>query len=145
MQHALATPATAVTDAIPNRVLLVEDYHANVLVATMLLQTYGYRYELAASGEEALKQVQEDPHGFDLVLMDVRMPLMDGYEATARIREHQTANGSRRTPIVGMTAHALKGDRERCIDAGMDDYIAKPFRPETLKSMLDKFVPLSAA
>ncbi len=133
-------PETASTQA-PNaatKVLLVEDYHANVLVATMLLQNYGYEYELASTGEEALKKVEEQE--FAVVLMDVQMPQMNGYQATAVIRENEAARGDgRRLPIVGMTAHALKGDRERCIEAGMDDYIAKPFRPETLKAVLEKY------
>ena len=125
-----------------NRVLLVEDYHANVLVATMLLQNYGYSYALASSGEEAVKKLEEED--FAVVLMDVQMPQMNGYQATAIIREREAANGNH-TPIVGMTAHALKGDRDRCIDAGMDDYIAKPFRPEMLKAMLEKYCGLATA
>ena len=119
-----------------SKVLLVEDYHANVMVATMLLENYGYPYALASSGEEALKKMEDE--SFALVLMDVQMPQMNGYQATALIREREAA-GAPRTPIIGMTAHALKGDRERCLEAGMDDYLAKPFRPETLKTMLEKY------
>ena len=120
------------------KVLLVEDYHANVLVATLLLESFGYEYGLAASGEEALQRLEEEPYA--LVLMDVQMPNMNGYQATAIIREREAARGgTHRLPIIGMTAHALKGDRERCIDAGMDDYISKPFRPENLKDTIDRY------
>jgi PAS domain S-box-containing protein len=136
-EKAAVENAPAKKDAAPFKVLLVEDYHANVLVATLLLQNFGYEYELASSGEEALQKLEEEPFG--LVLMDVQMPQMNGYQATAIIREREAARGGRRMPIIGMTAHALKGDRERCIDAGMDDYISKPFRPENLKATIDRY------
>lgn len=138
-------PPKAAVEAFANsapRVLLVEDYEANVLVATTLLQNYGYAYSIAATGEEAIQKMAME--SFDAVLMDVQMPMMNGYEATAIIRDRE-AKAGRRTPIIGMTAHALKGDRERCIEAGMDDYIAKPFRPETLQDMLSRYCPLIAA
>lgn len=120
-------------------VLLVEDYQANVMVATMLLESFGYRYGLASSGEEALAKLAKEP--YDVVLMDVQMPRMNGFEATAAIRAREAATGAPRLPIIGMTAHALKGDRERCLAAGMDDYISKPFRPETLKELLERYSP----
>ena len=119
-----------------SKVLLVEDYFANVLVATTLLQNFGYAYDVASSGEEAIQKMAEQD--FSIVLMDVQMPKMDGFQATAHIRLRES-KASKRTTIIGMTAHALQGDRERCLDAGMDDYIAKPFRPETLKEVLEKY------
>lgn len=124
------------------KVLLVEDYHANVLVATMLLSQYGYDYVLAENGSQALEKTAQ--HDFDIVLMDVEMPDMNGFQATAAIRAREAAKG-KRTTIIGMTAHALKGDRERCLEAGMDDYIAKPFRPESLKEILERHCPVRVA
>lgn len=106
-------------------VLLVEDYPANVLVATSLLEGLGYRYELAQNGQEAIEKVEKSR--YDLVLMDVQMPVIDGFTATRRIREREQRENVARTPIIGITAHALAGDREKCLDAGMDDYISKPF------------------
>lgn len=117
-------------------ILLVEDYPANVLVATTLLADFGYSYEVATSGEEALSKIQ---HGrFSAALMDVQLgEAMCGFEATRRVRawekEMQTEY---RLPIIAMTAHALVGDRERCLDAGMDDYISKPFEVDDLKTKL---------
>ncbi len=119
------------------RILLVEDYQANVLVATSLLDAFGYPYDLAQTGKEALQKLS-DAH-FDLVLMDVQMPVMDGFQATRLIREHEKQTGNTPIPIIGMTAHALTGDREKCLRAGMDEYISKPFQPEELKELLDSF------
>lgn len=118
----------------PCRVLLVEDYPANILVATTYLEELGYDYDLAANGAEAIKKAAENAYA--AILMDVQMGDIDGFEATRLIRMQEKHVGKPNTLIIGMTAHALAGDRERCIDAGMDDYIAKPFHPNTLKSKL---------
>ncbi len=115
-------------------VLLVEDYEANILVATTLLETFGYAYEVARNGFEALEMVTRQP--FDLILMDVQMQEMDGLEATRRIRAMEVERGKPRTPIFAMTAHALMGDREKCLQAGMDDYLSKPFNPTELQAKL---------
>jgi len=104
------------------RVLLVEDNPVNQLVARALLERAGCAVELAGNGEEAVAMAK-DGH-FDLIFMDCQMPVLDGYAATAAIRRRE--GDSRRTPIVAMTANAMPGDRERCLAAGMDDYIAKP-------------------
>jgi PAS domain S-box-containing protein len=125
--------AEAVPSSVPTTrplsVLLAEDSLVNQRLAVALLEKHGHRVTLAGSGREALAQI--DKRVFDLVLMDVQMPEMDGLEATRRIREQETASG-RRLPIIAMTAHALKGDRERCLDAGMDEYVSKPVRERQL-------------
>ena len=118
-------------------ILLVEDYEPNILVATIMLQNFGYPYEVARNGQEALSLFS--PGKYSLLLLDVQMPTMDGFETTRHIRGfEQAAKGSPRVPIIAMTAHALKGDREKCIAAGMDDYIPKPFNPHQLQAVLIK-------
>jgi CheY-like chemotaxis protein len=117
-------------------ILLVEDYEPNILVATIMLQNFGYRFEVAHNGQEAMDKFL--PEKYSLILLDVQMPIMDGFEAAKLIRGFEKAKGSVRVPIIAMTAHALKGDREKCIGVGMDDYIAKPFNPHQLQAMLIK-------
>jgi CheY-like chemotaxis protein len=118
-------PATADLDEHPVslRVLLAEDNLVNQTLAQRLLERRGHRVWTAINGEEAVRLHQS--HEFDVVVMDVQMPVLDGLEATAAIRAAEHATG-RLTPIIAMTAHAMKGDRERCLEAGMDAYITKP-------------------
>lgn len=118
------------------RLLLVEDYPANILVATMTLENMGYDVVSAPNGEEALQILQKEHDRFMAVLMDVQMPVMDGLETTQRLRQLSNDNGWPRLPVIAMTAHVLQGDRERCLQAGMDHYIAKPFREEELGQLL---------
>jgi signal transduction histidine kinase/DNA-binding response OmpR family regulator len=113
----------------PLRILLVDDSVFNQKMALGLLQKHGHTVVVANNGREAVAWM--DPGDFDVVLMDVEMPKMDGLEATAVIREKEKGTGSH-VPIVAMTAHAMKGDRERCLAAGMDDYISKPVRAQQL-------------
>jgi CheY-like chemotaxis protein len=127
-------------------ILLVEDYEPNILVATIMLQNFGYRFEVAHNGREAIDKFTSGK--YSLILLDVQMPIMDGFEVTSIIREYERTNGSVSTPIIAMTAHALKGDREKCIVVGMDDYLSKPFNPHQLQAMLIKHLtikPLAAA
>ena len=123
-EHASAQP----------RVLLVEDYAANILVATTFLEHFGYAYDLAKDGREAVEKAKTG--NYVAALMDVQMYGMNGFEATRLIREHEKQTGKPRMLIIGMTAHALAGDRERCLSTGMDDYISKPFNHETLSKKL---------
>jgi two-component system sensor histidine kinase/response regulator len=117
----------------PLRILLAEDSLFNQRLAVGLLEKGGHRVVVAHNGQEAVVAVQSQQ--FDVVLMDIQMPEMDGLEATAAIREHEQSTGTR-VPIVAMTAHAMKGDRERCLEAGMDRYVAKPIRARELFSTL---------
>jgi signal transduction histidine kinase/CheY-like chemotaxis protein len=108
------------------RILLAEDNAVNQLVAARMLEKQGYTVTVADNGKEALSALEREI--FDVVLMDVQMPEMDGFEATAAIRNQETATGRPRQTVVAMTAHAIAGDRERCLRAGMDGYVSKPFR-----------------
>ncbi|MBN2373276.1 response regulator [bacterium] len=119
----------------PPKILLVEDNPVNQTVCLRLLNRQGYRAVLAANGQEALEKVQTQD--FDLVLMDVQMPVMDGLEATRRIREMEKVTGGH-LPILALTAHAMKGDREICLDSGMDDYLTKPINPNEVISAIKK-------
>jgi two-component system sensor histidine kinase/response regulator len=119
------------------RVLLAEDNLVNQKLTVRLLEKQGHTIVVAANGREAVEAVQRQP--FDLVLMDVQMPEMDGFEATAAIRQLERGTG-RHLPILAMTAYAMKGDRERCLASGMDDYISKPIQPRELWEKIDKLV-----
>jgi CheY-like chemotaxis protein len=119
------------------RVLLAEDNLVNQRLAVRLLEKRGHRVAVAATGLEVLLALEKE--SFDLVLMDVQMPEMDGLEATAAIREKERATG-RRQAVVALTAHAMKGDREKCVAAGMDGYLTKPIRPQELDQLLETYV-----
>ena len=116
------------------RILLVEDYAPNVLVAGTFLEEFGYDHDVAANGTQAVAMVKAG--NYAAALMDVQMHGMNGLEATFLIREAERETGGPRLPIIGMTAHALTGDREKCLAAGMDEYISKPFNPDTLQKLL---------
>jgi two-component system sensor histidine kinase/response regulator len=118
------------------RVLLAEDNAVNQKIASRVLEKQGHHVTVAGDGREALALL--DRVHFDAVLMDVQMPEMDGFEATAAIRARERETG-RHLPIIAMTAHAMQGDRERCIVAGMDSYISKPLDPRELVELLEKF------
>jgi len=121
----------------PLRILLAEDNLVNQKLATRLLEQMGYRTDLASNGVEALQSVARQ--NYDVVLMDVQMPEMDGLEASRRI--HTDHPGATRPKIIAMTANAMQGDREMCIAAGMDDYIAKPIRVDLLIEALLRVPP----
>jgi PAS domain S-box-containing protein len=116
------------------RVLLAEDNAVNRELALEILRERGHRVTTAANGREALERLRNA--GFDVVLMDVQMPEMDGFEATRAVREQEKDTGAH-LAIIAMTAHAMKGDRERCLQAGMDGYVAKPIQPEELLAVLE--------
>jgi CheY-like chemotaxis protein len=123
------------------RILIVEDNPVNQMVASRALGTLGYEAEVVAGGEAALEVLAHSQ--FDLILMDCQMPGMDGYDATAEIRRREA--GRSRIPIVAMTANAIDGDRERCMAAGMDDYISKPIRLALLAKMLESWLERKVA
>jgi signal transduction histidine kinase/CheY-like chemotaxis protein len=113
-------------------VLLVEDNRVNQKLATALLERQGYRVTLAENGAQAVELVRASPNAFSIILMDMQMPVMDGLEATRQIRANEKADGRKPVPIVAMTANAMQGDREICVAAGMDDYLAKPIRADEM-------------
>jgi CheY-like chemotaxis protein/HPt (histidine-containing phosphotransfer) domain-containing protein len=119
------------------RVLVAEDNAPNQTLVTALLQQRGHVVVLAPNGRKAVARSAEQP--FDVVLMDVQMPEMDGFEATRAIRERERLTGGH-LPIVAMTAHAMAGDRERCLQAGMDGYVSKPLRPDELIDAIERVV-----
>jgi PAS domain S-box-containing protein len=123
------------------KILLAEDSLVNQKLAVALLRKRGHDVAIACNGIQAVEQVVSGD--FDLVLMDVQMPDMDGLEATIAIRTHQRQNGSY-IPIIALTAHAMKGDRERCLQAGMDAYVSKPVRPDQLFETIESLVGASA-
>lgn len=124
---------------LPLQILLVEDYPANQKLALKLLERLGYHADVAENGVEALDRMAQTP--YDLVLMDRQMPEMDGLEATRRIRQREAQHGLPPVYIVAMTANAIQGDRELCIEAGMDDYVSKPIRVEALIDAIGKVRP----
>jgi len=120
------------------RILLAEDNAVNQTVAMRMLQKHRHEVVVAGNGKEVLELLRDPKRHFDLILMDIQMPEMDGFAATAAIRDSEKGTG-RHIPIVAMTAHAMKGDRERCLAAGMDSYISKPIRTTELSRLLDGF------
>jgi signal transduction histidine kinase/CheY-like chemotaxis protein/streptogramin lyase len=134
-----STPCHASTGARPDgrklRILVAEDNPVNQKVARKVLEKMGHIVELAGNGAEAVGASGQ--REFDLVLMDVQMPEMDGFQATAEIRKRESVGGTRRTRIIAMTAHAMAGDRERCLESGMDGYVAKPIRVSELCAVID--------
>ena len=116
--------------------LLAEDNPVNQKLATKLLTKAGYRVEVVNNGQEAIAVYQANPENFDIILMDIQMPQMNGLDATRAIRE----NGFQKVPIIAMTANAMEGDRRKCLDSGMNDYITKPIKRETIFRILRKWV-----
>jgi len=115
-------------------ILLVEDNPVNQLFARRLMEKRGHRVRVESDGRAALAAIEEA--AFDLVLMDVQMPVMDGWEAARRIRARELGTASH-IPIIAMTAHAMSGDRETCFKAGMDGYVAKPVNPDELFAAIE--------
>ncbi|RPI74297.1 MAG: response regulator, partial [Desulfobacteraceae bacterium] len=122
------------------RILLAEDNPINQKLALRLIAKFGFHADAVFNGKEAVKALQKA--SYDLVLMDIEMPEMDGFEATQTIRNPKSQVIKPSTPIIAMTAHALQGDRERCLKAGMNDYIAKPIQPDQLLELIEKYRPI---
>ncbi|MCX6081860.1 MAG: PAS domain S-box protein [Chloroflexi bacterium] len=125
--------------ASSTRILLVDDNKTNQQVALGILKRLGLNADVASTGQEALQALEL--FAYDLVLMDVQMPVMDGLEATRTIRDYDSAVLNHLVPVIAMTAHALQGDRERCLEAGMNDYVSKPVDPRTLAETLVRWLP----
>ena len=141
--QAVSAPADAPAAEARGTILLVEDNLINQQVALGILQIQGYNVTVAANGREALDaHAQSD---FDLILMDCHMPEMDGFEATREIRLRERSSPGRRVPIVALTANAMAHDREECLNAGMDDHLSKPFSMQSLKEMLERWMPHDAS
>ncbi|GAB6095270.1 hypothetical protein JCM14469_15220 [Desulfatiferula olefinivorans] len=121
------------------RILLVEDFPINQDVALGILNSFGFTADLAENGQDALERLEKT--AYDLVFMDVQMPVMDGFEATRIIRDPTSPVLDHRVPIVAMTANAMEGDREKCFRGGMDDYIPKPVEPDDVYRVLTRFLP----
>jgi two-component system, sensor histidine kinase and response regulator len=119
------------------RILLAEDNLVNQRLAMRLLEKRGHQVTVAGNGQEAVAATEKNT--FDLVLMDLQMPEMDGFEATAALREREKETGIH-LPVIALTAHALKGDRERCLEAGMDGYLSKPIRAQELDAALEIYM-----
>ncbi|MBL0226007.1 MAG: response regulator [Geobacteraceae bacterium] len=134
----LTTETPVVASITTTRILLVEDDEANQYVLNRWLSKYSYQVEMAKNGREALKLLEEKD--FDLVLMDCSMPVMDGYEATAAIRNQSSNVRNHAIPIIALTAAAMMEDRQKCLDAGMDDYLPKPIDFPKLLELLEKWV-----
>jgi signal transduction histidine kinase/HPt (histidine-containing phosphotransfer) domain-containing protein len=134
-------PEISLAARLPLRVLVVDDNAINQKVAVRILQQFGYQPTVAGNGREALESIEREP--CDLIFMDVMMPELDGLEATRQIRKRQMSgeqkNFQARIIICAMTAHAMAGDREKCIASGMDDYLAKPVRPKDIRDMIEKW------
>ena len=118
----------------PLRILITEDNKVNQKLAKMMLTKAGFKVDIASNGQEAVNKLLAKPKDFDLVFMDIQMPVMDGFDATAAIRKA----GFNNLPIVAMTAHAMKGYRQKCIDAGMDDYVTKPIKKDEVIAVIEK-------
>lgn len=128
-------------EPIPSKkpcILIIEDHEANIMVASAFLDSLGYDYDVARNGTEALKKIKTLQ--YDLALMDVQMPGLNGYETTQLFRNEEKNGGKRRLPIIGITAHAMAGEKERCLSARMDDYMSKPFNLIDLSNKIDAFI-----
>lgn len=123
-----------------SKALVVEDNLVNQRVASALLKRLGFNTDSVANGQEALQFVQTNHDGYDVILMDCQMPVMDGYETTRCIREWEKSNGQGGTPIIALTADALPGTEAHCKEAGMNDYLSKPVRKESLRQVLSRWI-----
>jgi CheY-like chemotaxis protein len=137
-----ATVSVPVVDSAPLRILLAEDNVVNQRLVSKLLERRGHTVSVAANGRLAIQALSRDR--YDLILMDVQMPDLDGFEATAIIRDKERTSGER-IPIVALTANAMKGDSERCLNAGMDAYLSKPIRANELFQVVESFPKLETA
>ena len=144
--HRLARSLAAPTPPVPGpaaRVLIVEDNAVNQLVIESMLTKHGVTVDIANDGVEALVKLATGSYA--AVFMDCQMPNLDGYSTTTRIREREREGAGGRLPVIALTAHATNGDRERCLEAGMDDYLSKPLRPDALDAVLGRWLGVAEA
>jgi CheY-like chemotaxis protein len=134
----LKFPRQLASDSLCGRVLLVEDNELNAMLASRTLEAFGLEVVVAENGEVGFQEASRTT--FDIVLMDCQMPVLDGYEATRQIRTLETRRRLARTPIIALTANTLEGDREKCVRAGMDDYLGKPYTEEQLRELLVRWL-----
>jgi two-component system, sensor histidine kinase and response regulator len=132
---------TETTTTTNLKILLVEDNLINQEVAMFILTKKGYSVLIANNGEEAVAMAEKET--IDLLLMDVQMPRMNGYQATEKIRQMEANTGAHK-PIIGLTANAMKGDKEKCLQAGMDAYLTKPIIKEDLYKLIESFMKITA-
>jgi CheY-like chemotaxis protein len=129
---------TKLTSKFPGkRVLVAEDYFVNQEVTQDILELMGCLVDIAENGHDAVSKYRDNP--YDIVFMDIQMPEIDGYEATKLIRSEEKSKG-KKTPIIALTANALAGDREKCLEAGMDDYLSKPLEASKIEEILNKYL-----
>ncbi|KAG0769061.1 hypothetical protein G6F24_001393 [Rhizopus arrhizus] len=141
LENHAALPSDA-SKTVPLEVLLAEDNDVNQKLAVRILEKFGHHVTVVANGKLAVEAYESQY--FDLILMDVQMPVMGGFEATQKIREIEKTSSNRHIPIIALTAHAMIGDREKCLEAGMDEYVTKPLRFPELIGAIKKFAPQSA-
>ena len=142
LHNVMAGPrkGTAVTKLNGAMILLVEDHHINQMVAREILERAGMQVHIAVNGQEAVEVLNNRNIDYDAVLMDLQMPVMDGYEATRLIRMDER---HRELPIIAMTAHAMVDEIQKCLNTGMNDHVAKPIVPERLMAVLKKWIRIS--
>jgi len=138
-----ASEATLQTELpLSMRALVVEDNPVNQRVAVALLNRLGFHTDAVTNGKEALDKVRSGHQGYDAILMDCQMPIMDGYETTRYIREWEVSNGLERTPVIALTADVLPSTEHNCLESGMDDYLSKPVRKQNLRDVMERWVKL---
>jgi CheY-like chemotaxis protein len=130
-------------ERVPLRILIAEDNAVNQKVALMLLKRLGYTADAVGNGLEVLRALETK--AYDVLLLDVQMPEMDGFETARRVVEHWRNSETPRPRMIAMTGNAMQGDREKCLEAGMDDYVTKPVRVEELRAMLEKWGHVATA
>jgi two-component system, sensor histidine kinase len=126
---------------MPLQVLLAEDTEMNRMLVRILLTRMGFEVDEAENGQQAVEALARKR--YDLVLMDCMMPVMDGYEATRILRAREAEAGQERVPVIALTASAIAGDRERCRQAGMDDYLSKPFQVDDFTAIVQRYLKTS--
>ena len=123
-----------------NKILAVEDDVTQRYVLRIVLESFGLNFEIVSSGEEALVALSDRTKNYALILMDIKLPYMDGFECTREIRKREEKAGARRIAIIAVTAYASIEDKQLCLDAGMDDYISKPYTLEALRELIDRYL-----